>query len=241
MNFQRNFLSVATVTTLLSLVSALPADAFTFGNSSILFDTDTTVNFEFLQSNGHWYGDFGVKDLSTELETLLISETRNVDPGSGVHNDNLGTVTSIGAVLPEQAFTSFTFNQGTKYSFFLKSYDRTDLGSGTLQNTVYSTSLLNPSRWNTPLTISNNNYDTSLNGRTVNGRDRVLFEGDLFSGLKLFFEDNGIGGDNDYDDFVVSARIAPPVSVPEPTAVVGLGLVTGAMALSRKRKSHPVA
>lgn len=237
MNFQRNFLSVATVTTLLSLVSALPADAFTFGNSGILFETDTTVNFEFLQSHGWWFGDFGVKDLSTGLETLLISETRNVDPGSGIKNDNLGTVGTPNAVLTEDAFSSFTFNQMTEYSFFLKSYDKTTQGTrGTHTQTVYSTSLLNPERWNTPITLSNNNYDPSLNGRTVNGRDRVLFEGNLLSGLTLFFEDNGIGGNNDYDDFIVSASLAK-VSVPEPATVIGLGIVSGAMAFSRRRKS----
>lgn len=241
MNLQKHFLTAATATALLSAVSVAPAQAFTFGNSGILFDTDTTVNFDFLRSHGYWFGDFGVKNLSTGAESLLISETLNVDPGSGLVNDNKGTEGAQMAVAPGDGFASFTFDAGTEYSLFLKSYDRAADGNrGSLTKTVFSTSALNPTRWNTPITISNNDYDSSLNGRTVNARDRVLFEGDLLSSLNLFFEDNGIGGDNDYDDFIVSASVAE-VSVPEPATLAGLGIVAGAMALSRRRKSSSVS
>jgi hypothetical protein len=70
---------------------------------------------------------------------------------------------------------------------------------------------------------------------TVNARDRFLFEGDdLMAGLKMLIEDNGIAGDNDYDDFVVSARTSQ-ASVPEPATLLGLGVVGGAMALRRRK------
>ncbi|AFY82286.1 PEP-CTERM sorting domain-containing protein [Oscillatoria acuminata] len=238
MNFQRNILSVAAATTFFSLASVAPADAFTFGNSGILFDTDTTIDFNFVQSHGWWFGDFGVKDLSTGLETLLISETLNANFGSGLENDSKGTAGTGLAV--ENAFSSFTFKADTEYSLVLNSYHVTQSRTrGDLANTVYSTSALNnpfnDPRWNKQVTIGDNNYDPLFNDRTVKASDRVLFEGDLFSGLKLFFEDNGLFGDHDYDDFIVSAKLAQ-VSVPEPASLLGLGLVAGAMAFSRRRK-----
>lgn len=246
MNFQRNFLSVATVTTLLSLVSALPADAFTFGNSSILFDTDTTVNFEFLQSNGWWKGQFGIVETSNLSKTFLISENRRADPGSGWHNDSRGTA-GLGLAV-ENPFANFTFKAGTEYSLFLSSYDPNNPSK---TYTQYSTNRLNP-QWykdgtgagkqgNGTFMITGNDYDSSLNGTILDGRQRALFQGDLFSGMKIFFEDNTTWGDNDFDDFVLSARIAQSASVPEPATLAGLAFVAGVATLLRRRKQGHVS
>lgn len=246
MNFQRNFLSVATVTTLLSLVSALPADAFTFGNSGILFDTDTTVNFEFLQSNGWWLGQFGVMETATRNQTFLISEDLRADPGSGEHNDSLGTA-GLGLAV-ENPFSNFTFKAGTEYSLFLASYDVNDPTTNAIQ---YSTNLLNPEHYldtkvpgnlgDGTFKITGNNYDSSLNNMIVDGRQRALFQGDLFSGMNIFFEDNSTWGDNDFDDFVLSARIVDSTSVPEPATLAGLAVVAGAATLLRRRKQGHVS
>lgn len=241
MNFQRNFLSAAAVTTLLSLVSTLPANAFTFGNSGILFDTDTTVDFEFLQSNGWWLGQFGVAETSNLSQTFLLSENRRVNPGSGVHNDSLGTVGSGLAV--ENPFANFTFQAGTEYSFFLTSYDTNDLSK---TYTQYSSNLLNPGWYKNgtgtgkqggeTFMITDNNYDSNLNGTILDGRQRALFQGDLVSGMNILFEDNTTWGDNDFDDFVVSARIVQSASVPEPATLTGLLVIAGAATLVRRRK-----
>lgn len=246
MNFQRNFLSVATVTTLLSLVSALPADAFTFGNSGILFDTDTTVNFEFLQSNGWWLGQFGVMETATRNQTFLISEDLRVNPGGGADTNSLGTAGSGLAV--ENPLANFTFKAGTEYSLFLASYDVND---PTINATQYSTNLLNPGYYLNPdvprnlgdgtFEITGNAYDNSLNGMIIDGRQRTLFQGDLFSGMKIFFEDNSTWGDNDFDDFVLSARIVDSASVPEPATLAGLAVVAGAATLLRRRKQGHVS
>ncbi|MCP2727191.1 PEP-CTERM sorting domain-containing protein [Limnofasciculus baicalensis] len=48
------------------------------------------------------------------------------------------------------------------------------------------------------------------------------------------FDDKGAGDDADFNDFTIMAQIKP---VPEPTALAGLGVVAGALAFSRRRKS----
>jgi hypothetical protein len=237
MNLHKHLLTATVATTLVGTLCAMPARAASFNNTGILFDTDTTVDFSFLKSNGYWFGEFGVEDIATGTqETILLFESLNVDPGSGVSNDNEGTVGTDNAVLPGNATASFTFEAGKEYSFFLSSYGVNEDGSqGDLQRTVFSTSSLNPERWDQNVTLAENNYDSSYDGMTVNARDRFLFEGDdLMAGLKMLIEDNGIAGDNDYDDFVVSARTSQ-ASVPEPATLLGLGVVGGAMALRRRK------
>ncbi|HEY9797234.1 MAG TPA: PEP-CTERM sorting domain-containing protein [Leptolyngbyaceae cyanobacterium] len=56
------------------------------------------------------------------------------------------------------------------------------------------------------------------------------------SGILVSFDDNGAGPDRDFNDFRFT--ITPARTVPEPTALAGLGLVAGALAFSRRRKSN---
>lgn len=247
MKFQQNLLYVATATTLLGIVSAAPANAFTFGNSGIQFDTDTTVNFEFLQSHGWWYGDFGVVETLSLNETFLISETRHVNPGSGWEDDNKGTA-GLGLAV-ENPFSSFTFKSGIEYSFFLRSYDVRDPSQ---TYTQYSNTLMNPQWYQNgtgggamgdgTFMISGNSYDSSLDGQILDGRQRALFQGDVFgSGTTIFFEDNTSWGNNDFDDFIVSARVVESESVPEPATLMGLVVIVGSATLLRRRKQGQVS
>jgi hypothetical protein len=183
-------------------------------------------------------------ETSTLNQTFLISEDRHVNPGSGWQDDNLGTAGSGLAV--ENPFANFTFRAGTEYSLFLSSYDIKD---STRTVTQYSTNLLNPEwykngkgvREDGTVKITGNDYDSSLNGTILDARQRTLFQGDLFSGMNIFFEDNTTWGDNDFDDFVLSARIVDSASVPEPTTLAGLAVVAGAATLLRRRKQGHVS
>jgi hypothetical protein len=57
------------------------------------------------------------------------------------------------------------------------------------------------------------------------------------SGILVRFEDRG--GDRDFNDFRFTvAPVTTTTTVPEPTTLAGLGLVAGALAFSRRRKSN---
>jgi hypothetical protein len=199
------------------LISAMPARAASmFGNQGLLFEEETKVEFEFLQSNGAWKGSFGVMNLGTGVENILLEENRNFDAGQW-WNDNLGTAGET--VLDPLA--SFTFEAGEQYSFFLRS----DTGNGT--TTQYSTTSKNDYYWfgSETVTTGGNNYDSSIDNQVVDRYQRALFSGDLFSedGVNIFWEDNTAWGDNDFDDFVVKATSSNAESTPEPATLAGLG------------------
>jgi len=72
----------------------------------------------------------------------------------------------------------------------------------------------------------------------VPGRQPGVFSDNEFI---IAFEDKLVGGpesDSDYQDFVIIAEsVVPKVDVPEPATLAGLGLLAGAMAVSRRRKN----
>ncbi|MGD1807341.1 PEP-CTERM sorting domain-containing protein [Dapis sp. BLCC M126] len=99
----------------------------------------------------------------------------------------------------------------------------------------------------------NSNSTLSLNGRDdllPNGQRRSIFINDLLAGdvVNILFEDSTPNGsDNDFDDFVFTAQLSGATgggvlsevaSTPEPATLAGLGMVAGAMFLSRSRKKQ---
>ncbi len=99
----------------------------------------------------------------------------------------------------------------------------------------------------------NSNSTLSLNGRDdllPTGQRRALFINDLLAGnvVNILFEDTTPNGaDNDFDDFVFTAQLSGATgggvlsevaSTPEPATLAGLGMVAGAMFLSRSRKKQ---
>ena len=235
-------------------ISAIPAQAALFSNEGIWFEEETTVEFEFLQSNSWWQADFGVKNLDTGEAEILLVEDLNMDPGSGWANDNLGTA----GTAVTQTSTSFTFEANTNYTLFLESLNP-DGNPDTPYNIQYSTTNENPTWYRDgeglgkqgdglfeigagPNDYDKNNFtDSGLNGLVIDGQQRAFFKQDGENSTKIFFEDNTTWGDNDFDDFVVRAHLPGtpvPTPIPEPAILAGLGFVVGRIFLSRSYKKQ---
>lgn len=244
MNVQK-YLLPAAATAISGILCVAPnAEAFSFGNSSIVFDKDTTVDFGFVVSHGKFMSQFGVAEINNgkigQRYTIFGENSPGYD--TPATNDYKGTAGTTVA----QPKGKFTFAAGVEYSLYLDSILLKP--DGTPWNpkpaTVLSNSSLNRTlglRDANPIRYSvDNQMGRPYGYNTTGGQvDQVLFSGDLFnSGVLMRWEDNGAGGHIDYNDFSVTAKARP---IPEPATLVGLGLVGGAMAVTRRRKRSEIS
>ncbi len=197
---------------LLGLAAPAAFAADEFDGNAITFDTDTAIDFEFLESHGSFLATFGVMDLNSGEKTPLIKEDKPSDSSERAVNkatDFLGTPGNA----VSQPKNTFTFKANTPYTLYLES--RT--GTGRVASLVYSNNLRNP------------------NSRQQAKFDKG-FEGLASQGVKLNWDDQAIGkqvtgaerNDDDFNDFVViaggtngcSCAIAPtaPVTPDAPQA-----------------------
>ncbi|NEQ41428.1 MAG: PEP-CTERM sorting domain-containing protein [Okeania sp. SIO3I5] len=229
-----------------SAISAMPAQAFSFGSDNgIMFYEDTTLEFELLQSYGGYKSDLKVYEaIDTDNDGIvddviagefLFGEVKASDDAAGPTaapgSDPIGTAGN--AVVGSPAY--FTFEAGKTYTLALENY-------GYWQNkdtenpfypTVYSTTALNPDG-------SQRAVFGSTGGSELSGFDAFNYtEGNPFGNyLTISFDDAGNQDDKDYQDFTLQAMVIDPVSTPEPATLTGLGMVAGGMFLSRFRKKQ---
>lgn len=237
MKTQTKFFTAAAATAIAGLVSAAPAQAITFGSG--LIDGDgSNVKFTFEESHGWFQSEWGVYNNTTGTFHSLFEEVQRSDPGLG-GQDNMGTC----GVTVVDCTASFSFEEGNQYSFFLRNIN--DSGH---KKTIFSANELNPIQdWTTfenqtkffsdLSVLDDTSYQTSdsLNSDLATSVSESVT---LESGLNalIAFEDQGINPDTDeyfhgdWNDFLVTA------TVPEPATILGLGVVAGAMTLSRRRK-----
>ncbi|HEY9649382.1 MAG TPA: hypothetical protein V6C95_01880 [Coleofasciculaceae cyanobacterium] len=176
---------------LVSAFSSPVKAADIYGNGDIKFDTDTIVEFEFLESNGAYQSTFGVVDLDTGEKTPLMREIKPSDvpqdvtrPSDYVEysaNDFKGTPgNSVPNPLPE-----FEFKANRRYAFYLES-----TYNGRSAGILYSTDAMNPG----------SNQQTRFEG----GSEALLNGGSVIrwddTGSVLVRSDRE---DRDFDDFVV--------------------------------------
>jgi hypothetical protein len=202
-----------------------------FGVNGLKFDTNTTVQFDFLESHGMWQTALGVyrKD-GTLVSTLFAENLRGADPGSNdAKNDWKGTC----GLSMSNCTTTFNFLAGVEYKFGLRKYNPT---TPTVVNAPYSLG----SDANKAKFVYGGSYTYNLQGPTwiSQNRDKTSLTATLSVGLDQVLIGMEDGYDKDYNDFIFKA--SPVKKVPEPSAMLGLlGTgVAGLLGVRRRRSSE---
>jgi hypothetical protein len=179
--------SIGLATSAVIGIASAPAHAATlFGNDGIKFGADTTVTFEFLQSNGKFKSVFFVADEFGNKIADLLKEKIPFDPGSGPANDFLGTP----GVTVSPFVATYTFLANTLYTLGLS-------GGGAK---VFSTNALNttsihadqqqalftgmgPGAYTISFDDTGNNNDFDFNDFSVKATFKAVPEPSLLIGL----------------------------------------------------------
>ncbi len=226
------------------VVSAMPAQAFSFGTGGISFDEDTTLEFEVLQTYGRYRTDLRLyevvdgeifADLGILFGEVQAADNMVWDPVDQRYeptNDPLGTAGNAVVGSP----TTFTFEAGKEYSLGIVNYHFSQpngLDPQYARSTFYSTTALNEDGMQRAVFGSTGGIETG-------GFNAFMYaDGNPFgSYLNISFDDGGNNDDKDYQDFTFRAKVLEMESTPEPATLAGLGIVAGGMFLSRSRKKQ---
>lgn len=191
---------------LLNLFSHAASAADYIGNKGVRFDQKTTIEFEFISSDGAYQSTFGVIDLDScpSMAGQTINEIINDE--SCEKTPLIREVQPTGNTVIER-FAEFTFEPGRMYAFYLQSTINNDPAG-----TVYSTDLINPQS-NRQALFSNENE--TFSATEVANRINTLteninqFDSLLNGGILIRFDDTGSklvkdkDQDKDFNDFVV--------------------------------------
>jgi hypothetical protein len=248
--------TVASLASTILLSICTPARAFMFGTTGIQFDRDTNINFTFDQSHGAYQSSLWVAQAQTGVNgysniTRLFYEFKPSDNGSADEwKGTFGNSVSSNNGSPAQ---TFTFLKDQVYALLLWS----DSGSGKqFEQYASSSTFMNSPEWfaaNTQfrrddcvvagcqqavfgdfgLNPRSPDSFTSINGGKGPEQYSSLTMAQLAQGTKISFDDAGGGNDRDFQDFTVSAELAP-----EPVTVFGTMLGIGALAAARGKKKR---
>jgi len=220
---------VASLATTILLSICTPVRAFMFGTSGIQFDRDTNINFTFQTSHGAYQSSLWVAQADSDNTSYssiarLFYETQPSDNGSA--NEWKGTFGTAVTSENSSITQTFTFLKDQIYALLLWS----DSGTGEqFEQYVSSSTFMNSSEWsadnfrrydclvtgcqqavfgNFMLDYNSNGSFTNMNGG--NGPEQYSFVTmtELAQGIQISFDDAG-GYDQDFQDFTVSAQLAP--------------------------------
>lgn len=200
-----------------------------FGVNGIKFDTNTTVQFDFLESHGMWQTALGVYRKDSSLAgTLFTEDLRGSDPGS---NDSKNDWKGTCGLSVSNCTTTFDFLAGVEYKFGLRRYNpaRPDV-----VNAPYSVG----SDANKAKFVYGGSYTYNLQGPTwiSQNRDKTSLTATLSVGLDQVLIAMEDGYDKDYNDFLFKASVVK--KVPEPSTALALLGAGVASLLGVRRRRH---
>jgi hypothetical protein len=206
-----------------------------FGTSGIQFDQDTNINFTFQTSHGGYKSSLWVAQADSENTgyssiARLFYETQPSDNGSADEwKGSFGTAVTSGNGSITQ---TFTFLKDQIYALLLWS----DIGNGQeFGEYVSSSTFMNSPEWwaadndfrrddclvtgcqqavfgNFMLDYNSNGSFTNMNGGNGPEQYSSVTMTQLAQGIQISFDDAG-GYDVDFQDFTVSAQLAPETTI----------------------------
>ncbi len=183
-----------------------------------VFDATTTVDFTLIETHNRNQSNFGVLDVAKNAFTSLFAETKGWDTYPSETNqqqtDWLGTCGNT--IL--NCSSSFTFDAKKQYK--LGFWDGSSLYS-----------LFKAVEDSYTYTTTSEDYIGQSQSKIVSGFQVV------FIGAEDGLYRRSSQPVYDYQDFVIRASKQQRRAIPEPASTIGLGVVAGAIALSRRRKS----
>jgi len=229
---------VASLATTILLSICTPVRAFMFGTSGIQFDQDTNINFTFQTSRGRYQSSLWVAQAdsgNTSYSSIarLFYESQPSDNGRAdewkgsfgraVTSDN-GSITQTFTFLKDQIYalllwsdsgtgeqfeqyvSSSTFMNSPEWSAADNNFRRYDCPVTGCQQAVFGNFMLD---------YNSTNSFTNMNGG--NGPEQYSFVTmtQLAQGIQISFDDGG-ANDQDFQDFTVSAQLAPETTTQEP-------------------------
>jgi len=192
-----------------------------FGNTGIMFEEDTTLKFTFEEAHGKYTSSLGVFSGGSLIKNLFV-ESKSSDAEAKPWASTCGGADSAVA----SCTATFDFAAGVMYTLGLSpsvgdSFSTDSLNDDSEQRAVFSTD-----------PISFGDDEEAL-------KDFADYKGDFFAsladGVFVGIDDGGNGGDQDFQDFVVSVSYADTTSVPEPASALAL-IAVGAASLKLRRR-----
>ncbi|MCW6052973.1 PEP-CTERM sorting domain-containing protein [Microcoleus sp. A2-C5] len=248
--------TVASLATTILLSICTPVQAFMFGTKGIQFDEDTSINFTFDESHGSYQsslwvaqalsGSNGYSNITQLFYEFKPSDNGSADQSKGTFGNsvssNNGSITQTVTFLKDQTYalllwsdsgTGKQFEQYVSSSTFMNSPDWFAANTQFRRDDCLVTGCQQAVFGDFKLDYNSSDSFTNINGGKGPEQYSLLTVAQLAQGTKISFDDAAGKKDADFENFIISAELAP-----EPVTVFGTMLGIGALAAARGKKKR---